>query len=325
MKGINLGGWFVLEGWMNSHLFNDIDLTCRDETCFTKLKENAFEHLLNHHRTWITDQDIIWIKNQEFDLVRIPVPWWFLGEDGYARSVEILDEKLKMINDLNMNFMIDLHTAPGCQNGFDNGGIEHVLTWHLKKENLDKTKEVLVTLMKRYDHLKHFQSIEILNEPFVTIDIELIKGFYLDVYKALRNINQKRMIVFHDAFRLNEWTTFFKNNHFYNVALDTHMYQCYDKNDLALDIEGHVKKALNRSQVINRIQMYVPLIIGEWSLGLRLSNKDALEEIATLKAYYDAQIEGMKNAYGHIFWNYKIDSDTHVGWNFKNLKDKHGI
>lgn len=321
MKGINLGGWFVLEGWMNRPLFKQVRETCKDETCFTLESPDSKKALLEHHSAWIKEEDITWLMHQGFDLVRIPVPWWFLGEGGYHRSVDILDEKLKMINDLGMDFMIDLHTAPGCQNGFDNGGIEGVLTWHLDQANIDKTTEICVALMKRYDHLEHFHSIELLNEPFVSIDLEIIYKFYIDTYRELRKINQKRLIVFHDAFRIHAWKDFFMSNDLVHVALDTHIYQCFSKEDHALDLEGHLTKAKQRFKIIDEIQSFIPLIVGEWSLGLHL-NLDGLNEKDVLKSYYDAQLEGMKNAYATIFWSYKINSQTHAGWNFRQLIEK---
>ena len=86
------------------------------------------------------------------------------------------------------------------------------------------------------------------------------------------------MIVFHDAFRINEWASFFKDNNFNHVCLDTHMYQCFDKKLFDKDISVHEKKALDRKKVIDEIQQYVPLIIGEWSLGLRVTQDHLISE-----------------------------------------------
>lgn len=325
MKGINLGGWFVLEGWMNRPLFEGVDPKCHDETCFTLQKENAQEALYQHYDTWITREDIIWLKKQKFDFVRIPVPWWLFGEDGYVRSVEILDQKLQMINELEMDFMIDLHTAPGCQNGFDNGGLEGVLTWHLKQSNLDKTKEILSLLMQRYDYLKHFKYIQLLNEPHVSIDMHLLQMWYLDTYHALRCINKERIIVFHDGFRINAWKDFFTKNNFNDVILDTHMYQCFDDEVAKLDIKGHEQKAIERKHIIKEIQHFVPLMIGEWSLGLRHNENDHTPELEKLNRYYKAQVKGMKEAYAHVFWSYKLITNAHSGWHFRQLVDNQTI
>ena len=44
----------------------------------------------------------------------------------------------------------DLHTAPGCQNDFDNGGILGLCEWHTKEEYIDYTLSVLERLAQRY-------------------------------------------------------------------------------------------------------------------------------------------------------------------------------
>jgi glucan 1,3-beta-glucosidase len=320
INGINLGGWLVLEYWMNRDLFKGLPDDCHDETCFMKHHEDAFSILDKHHDSWIKIEDLLWIKEQGFNLVRIPFPWWIFGEGGYTRSIHHLDRITTQCEEIGLDFMLDLHTAPGCQNGFDNGGIEGTLTWHTKQAYINKTIEVLIKVFKRYNELQHFHSIELLNEPFATIPLNIIQDFYKESYTALRELNSSRFIIFHDAFRFNQWESFFKENQFKNVILDTHMYQCFDHSMFDKDINGHVQLALNRQAVLDQVQLYVPVIVGEWSLGLRM-NKELSQnaEKGNLSQYYEAQKKGMSTSYGTIFWSYKIFGDTHLGWNMKRL------
>lgn len=44
----------------------------------------------------------------------------------------------------------DLHAAPGCQNGFDNGGIKDVCRWHTRPEYLEHSLTVLERLAEAY-------------------------------------------------------------------------------------------------------------------------------------------------------------------------------
>ena len=174
IRGVNLGGWFVLERWMTKELFKDNGVIGKDETKFTEQVTNVEEVLNHHYDTFITKDDLIWIKETGLNLVRIPIPWWLYGEGGYHKSVDYIDRALNWCEELNMPFMIDLHTAPGCQNGFDNGGIEGVLDWPKDQKNIDKTIEILVRVVNRYKDLSMFQSICVLNEPFLTIDKEIV-------------------------------------------------------------------------------------------------------------------------------------------------------
>ena len=150
-------------------------------------------------------------------------------------------------------------------------------------------------------------------------------NFHLDAYKRVRKILPDKYIVFHDSFRLNAWEDFFKNNDFHNVILDTHMYQCFDSYHHKMSIEEHVENALKRKAKLAKIEKYVPVIVGEWSLGLRnnqyITDKTSDEAMAS---YASAQLEAMSECTGHVFWSYKIENQK-SGWNFRALVDRNII
>lgn len=320
LRAINLGGWFVLEHWMKPSLFKDTESGCNDETCFMK-QENAHELLDQHHQTWITKEDIIWLKQQGINVVRIPIPWWLFGEDIYHKTVDAIDQALAMIDDVGLDFMLDLHTAPGCQNGFDNGGIQNVLEWHKDPYNINKTIDILTMIMKRYNTLDHFHSIELLNEPLGKIPLEIVQDFYIRAYHELRKIHPTRTIVMHDSFRLQAWEEFFTTNDFTNVILDTHMYQCFDPSMYKYTIEQHCDYALKRQSILRKIERFVPVIVGEWSLGIRINRTVQISESEQLRQYAAAQIKAMRQCTGHVFWSYKIETGRD-GWNFRQLVEK---
>ncbi len=319
IRGVNLGGWFVLERWMTKELFEENNVTGKDETKFNEQVTNKEEILNNHYETFITKDDLVWIKETGLNLVRIPVPWWLYGEGGYHKSIDYIDRALQWCDDLELPFMLDLHTAPGCQNGFDNGGIEGVLDWPHKKEYIDKTIEVLVRITTRYQKHKMFHSICVLNEPFLTIDKKIIDKFYIDSYNALRKVSKDLIIFFHDSFRLEHWEQFFKENTFHNVVLDTHLYQCFTEASGRLSLEEHLKAAHSRKQRLEKVSKFVDVIVGEWSLGLRRNesiNDDTI--IDAMTQYAQAQITSMRECKGHTFWSYKV-SDKMGGWHLRSL------
>jgi len=322
IRSVNLGGWFVLERWIKPSLFLENNVNGNDETCFSKQAVNKEEALYEHYKTFITKEDIIWLQEQGINQVRIPLPWWLYGDEQYVRSVHHIDNALDMINNLGMNFMLDLHTAPGCQNGFDNGGIEGVIEWHKNEKHIEKTIEVLEKVVTRYKMYPHFHSIQLLNEPHFNTDLDIIRDFYVKAYNRLRKIIPDKYIVMHDAFRLSSWEDFFKDNNFTNVILDTHMYQVFDKHQADTNLEEHLEMALNRNKVLREIEKFVPVVVGEWSLALRTNeyiNKSNMEDC--MKKYSSAQIEGMREASGHIFWTYKVE-DKHSAWNFRSLIER---
>ena len=322
LRAVNLGGWFVLERWMKQPLFSATIQGCNDETCFSEQTPDKDNILEEHYRTWITRDDIEWLKQAGVNLVRIPIPWWLFGEGVYHRSVEAIDTALVMISDVGLDFMLDLHTAPGCQNGFDNGGIQYVIDWPKDPHNIDKTIDVLAQIMERYNHLEHFHSIQLLNEPHTSIPLKLLQDFYVRAYKRLRTIHPSRHIVMHDGFRLNKWKPFFTKHPFTNVILDTHMYQCFDASLFEFGIEEHCDHAHTRKAILQQIEQYVPVVVGEWSLGLRMNGKmKQNDNDDNLAKYATAQLEAMSECTGHIFWSYKV-LDDYSGWNFRKLVDR---
>ena len=322
LRAVNLGGWFVLERWMKRSLFEGTKDKCHDETCFSTQLADKDERLEAHYKTWITRDDIEWLKNAGVNLVRIPIPWWLRGEGVYHRSVEALDAALAMIDDVGLDFMLDLHTAPGCQNGFDNGGIQHVIDWPKDPANIDTTIDVLAFVMERYNDMTHFHSIQLLNEPHISIDLELLQDFYVRCYQRLRQIHPTRHIVMHDGFRFKKWKEFFTTNDFTNVILDTHMYQCFDHSLFDYTIEEHCKHAMKRTRLLADVERYVPVIVGEWSLGLRMNGHLSQDDNdANLAKYASAQLTAMRQTTGHVFWSYKV-ADAFSGWNFRALVDR---
>ena len=70
LRGVNLGGWLVLEPWMTPSLFAGTD--AKDEYTFMTTPDAAAK-LRRHHETFITEDDFAWLGEQGLDLVRLPV------------------------------------------------------------------------------------------------------------------------------------------------------------------------------------------------------------------------------------------------------------
>lgn len=64
------------------------------------------------------------------DAVRIPVPYFIFGDrEPFIGCIEELDKAFNWAEKYGLQILIDLHTAPGSQNGFDNGGESGVCIW----------------------------------------------------------------------------------------------------------------------------------------------------------------------------------------------------
>ncbi len=78
LRGVNLGGWLVLEKWMTPSLFDGLAAT--DETTWcAELGNDASGRLRAHWNTFVTRDDFAWLARVGIDVVRIPLGHWIFG------------------------------------------------------------------------------------------------------------------------------------------------------------------------------------------------------------------------------------------------------
>lgn len=322
IRGVNLGGWFVLEGWMSPDLFEGVSGS--DETIFMEEKVNAETALEEHWDTFIVEEDFEWLSDHGVTYVRLPIPWWYNGDGIYHDSKLYIERAMTWAEEYDIKVLLDLHTAPGCQNGFDNGGITGVLEWP-EPENVSMTVEVIGQIVQDFSVFDSLWGIEVLNEPGWGVDMNILQNYYLDAYDAIREYNSDVYVGFHDGFRNYDytWTNFFNNNDFTNVFFDIHLYQTFGDGWGDFDIFDHVEFVHDEQKgTIDRYDGIVPIVIGEWSLGLQGNVYEGLNYESTelvKKAFGAAQFNEYENAFGWFFWNYKIDRDSHLEWDFRRL------
>lgn len=353
LRGVNLGGWLVLEKWMKPSLFDGMQAT--DETTWcAELGERAESKLREHWNTFITRDDFAWLAQIGINAVRIPVGHWIFGPDyPYHRSyganphpfvsggIEVLDRAFMWAEEFDLRIVVDLHAAPGCQNGFDNGGIKDVCEWHTKPEYLEHSLNVLARLAQRYAQHPSLHAIEVLNEPRWDLPTDYLKNYYVQAYRRIRQYcsAEKVSVVFHDGFRsFREYLGFMQAPEFENVVFDIHRYQCFERSDIDMDIYGHINKAAGdwkheADAIITELQL--PVYAGEWSLGLdlkvvslwaegpfnhALEKMDTFQENVAYRGYAAAQLATFEKYLGWFFWSYK--TETTPAWCFRECVNR---
>lgn len=295
IKGVNLGNWLVLEKWMNPALF--YGTTAEDEYWLPRqLSKEVYEERIRIHRSeYITERDFVTIKSWGMNTVRIPVPYFVFGDrEPYIGCVEELDKAFNWAEKYDLKILIDLHTAPEGQNGFDNGGISGVCKWAQNPDEVEYVLTVLERLAERYGKRESLWGIEILNEPVLEkawefmdvqkryppvddkmaedskgIPLDFIQEFYKKAYRRMRiHMPNEKYVVFHDGFELNSWKDFMQEDVYKNVVLDTHMYIFVaEMRGCEQSVEGYVNYFNEHfSREIEEMQQYFPIICGEWSL-----------------------------------------------------------
>lgn len=347
IKGVNLGNWLVLEKWMSPGLFDGT--SAEDEVhLWRQLSETAARERFKVHRdTWIHERDFIYLAAHGIELIRIPVPYFIFGDvPPFIGCIEYLDRAFEWARAHGQQVLIDLHTVPGSQNGFDNGGICGVCTFHQKPENVEFALTVLERLAARYRDHPALWGVQVLNEPISrqlwdAIDIptrypavdpeeaagsepvptEFLKGFYRDAYQRIRAAAPNATVVFHDGFRIAEWKGFFTAPNFENVVLDTHLYLMeltWTKGDHTLD--QYLAYVADRfAPAIREAAQDVPVMIGEWCLDTAAGEASALaanERRDYFRRIAEAQFRAWEPAVAWTYWSYKLHTSDrkHDPW-----------
>jgi len=295
IKGVNLGNWLVLEKWMSPALFDGT--TAEDEYYLpSQLSPEVYEARIKIHRSeYITERDFATIKRIGLNTVRIPVPYFIFGDrPPFIGCIAELDKAFSWAEKYELQVLIDLHTAPLSQNGFDNGGICGVCKWSQTPEEVDFVLDVLERLAKRYGQRKGLFGITPINEPitegmwnlmdvpnrYPAVDkklaegsapntLEFLRDFYSRAYDRIRpSLAEDKYVVLHDAFQIHAWKDFITQPKFQNVMLDTHQYLMFEEAlGCKQTLNGYIARIQERfAQEIAEVKKYVPIVCGEWCL-----------------------------------------------------------
>lgn len=351
IKGVNLGNWLVLEKWMSQELFYGLD--AEDESTFYEVlsHEEAANRLYMHRNYYIQERDFQHIHAMGLNLVRIPVPHFIFGdyEPGIG-CIEYLDKAFDWAEKYDLKILIDLHTAPDSQNGFDNGGLTGVIKWHLKPENITFELSVLERLAERYAGRKALYGIELLNEPASeeilkklkhrylprhpeqavgsqAVPTEVLKDFYKKGYEVIRKYCSSEIaVVIHDGFRLEEWENFMPKEEYPGLVIDTHMYLFMielEMGEKKLDLyEENIKKQFGER--LKRAQKFHPVIVGEWCIANKSEGLKELPEPEQAEVYRIIakwQMEAWQECDGWIFWSYKLHAPGRNDWDYERAID----
>ena len=295
IKGVNLGNWLGLEKWMSPALFYGTD--AEDEYDLPRqLPKEVYEARIRIHRAeYISEGDFVRIRAMGLNTVRIPVPFFIFGDvEPYIGCIEELDKAFAWAKRYGLKILIDLHTVPGGQNGFDNGGISGVCTWAQSPEAVEFTLRLLEKLAERYGQHESLFGIQPINEPISEflwdvmrvqerykprnpalaaqskgISNGFLRWLYVEAYYRLRKyMPEDKAVVLHDGFDLMSWKNFMQEDCFQNVWLDTHQYlMSAEGMGCEQSTPGYLRFIMdNYYKQIEEMEAYFPIICGEWCL-----------------------------------------------------------
>ncbi|KAK5945193.1 glucan exo-1,3-beta-glucosidase [Knufia obscura] len=357
-RGVNLGGWLVLEPWITPSIFQKYGGSVVDEYTLCQQDPNAEGVLQSHWSSWVTLGDFQRIANsgKGINLVRIPVGYWAFqkyGEDPYVQGAkDYLHQAIGWASQTGLQVWIDLHGAPYSQNGFDNSGQRIANPQFTTADSIPFMASVAGQLAAEFGSNPVVVGIELVNEPLMAVlpgGRDSITEYYYQAHGAVRG-SYGNAIVISDGFdEPSSW-----NGILTDTIVDHHEYQVFDNEDVAMSYQEHVDAAWSRAATWGSSDRR--LICGEWTaamtdcaaalngygIGARFdgtyskpgetsyyvgscANKNFIDQWDqglkdATRNYIQAQINAFEqHANGWIFWNFKTEASAE--WDFFRLVD----
>jgi glucan 1,3-beta-glucosidase len=330
-KGVNLGGWLVIERWMTetSPVWKGVPLSIGDQGEYAVMKflglEEGSKRMEQHRATWITERDIEEIASFGINTVRVPIGYWITGEDNdvYAPgALKYLDLLIKeWANKYNIAVLLSLHAHKGSQNGRDHSA-PHTFgskQWSSNLKNVENSIHWATFLAERYKNTPAFLGMTLMNEPEAPTDLSIVKNYYQRTHDLIRASGNDCILVMSPL--LSEQSPLYMHTFMQgvpNVWLEWHPYFVWG-------FEGQ-----NENQILAAVIGYAarirawngnPLYLSEWSLGsppsALFANRDVFRRFGQL------QLNGLQHARaGWAFWAWKHSDDLQgkrTGWSMRQL------
>ena len=318
LRGVNLGGWLLLERWMTPTLFAGTN--AQDEYTFVQTP-GAAQKLRAHHEEFITEEDFHWLAEHGVNAVRIPIGYWIFGDaPPFVGGIDRLDWAVKMATKYKLKVLLCLHGAPGSQNGKDHSGRIGRAAWFDSAAHREETIRALERLAARYHEDSAVWGIELLNEPKFGLLHMTLRRFYREAYARLtRAARPGTRIVFHDAFTPRLLSGAIVERPDFPVVMDIHWYQFGSVWERFESLAHYFKRVGRRVGLIHRLEQQQPVIIGEWSVvlsGKVLRRKGSLSEEEAIRRHAALQAGVYAQALGWFYWTYK--TEKRGIWHFRS-------
>ncbi|OCF58914.1 glucan 1,3-beta-glucosidase [Kwoniella mangroviensis CBS 10435] len=281
MRGVNIGGWLVLEPWITPSLFlNKPDWVVDEWTygVYMSYQNDTMGEIRNHWNTWFKYQELKDIAAVGLNTIRIQIGFWSViplqnGEPYLVGAYDYLKLAVTWAASLGLKVMIDLHGAPGGQNSWDNSGIRGVREWFYNDTNIERTLDALTIMTGEFvkdQYQNTVIAIEVLNEPFPNNpnEVNILKSFYQAAYSRIRDSAQgKRVTVALDqAYQgLYVWENFMMDPDYWDVAMDTHIYSMFDLNLLSMGYNANLDWYCSQVDYLRQSNNIHWTIVGEWT------------------------------------------------------------
>ncbi|RMD39452.1 hypothetical protein DV735_g5679, partial [Chaetothyriales sp. CBS 134920] len=339
IRGVNLGGLFVIENWLESDVFAGWGCNSSSEfDCVQSLgnQKKANRLFQGHWDSWITQDDFTTMVSYGLNTVRIPVGYWFLeslvdsSEYFPQGGTTYLDRVVGWARDAGMYVIISLHGAPGAQatNAFT-GQINPDPGFY-QDYNYNRTYVWLEWMAKRVHQNPAYSTVgmlQLVNEPERVWDTDnypnaasnaesMRKVFYPTAWARIRDTEsslsvasdaQLSIMMMDESWGSGDPTEYLSGD-IQMPAYDRHIYATFA--GLPDTQQAYMHFVCNQTQSREDNTSH-PVIVGEWSLAVAngIQWNGTWDPQRSQDFYYylwSAQVKRFEEtSRGWVFWTWK--------------------
>ncbi|KAI9765412.1 MAG: hypothetical protein M1840_007370 [Geoglossum simile] len=285
IRGVNIGGWLVLEPFITPSLFSTYDskLGVVDEYTLSQHlgSTEAVKAIEKHYATFVTEQTLASIAAAGLDHVRIPYGYWAVTTypgDPYVPKISwrYLLRGIEWARKYGLRVNLDLHSVPGSQNGWSHSGRQGNIGWINGTDgqlNVQRSLDIHNQLSQFFAQPRYKNIVTIyglLNEPkMISLPIEPVLNWTRDAFNIVRKNGVQAYVVFGDGFLgLPNWQG--KLQGLDGLVLDVHEYVIFNVDQIAFTHQNKIQYACSgwgvaMVQSLNVATGFGPTLCGEWS------------------------------------------------------------
>ncbi|KAF9086855.1 hypothetical protein BGX23_008538 [Mortierella sp. AD031] len=247
--------------------------------------EAARKLLEDHYASWVTEDTFVRLKKLGLNHVRIPIGFWAMGNlvlgEPYVANVswDYLLRAVEWARKYGIRVMVELHGAPGSQNGWNHSGRVGQIWWINGTDGALNAQRTLPYLRQMatffsspaYAYVSPIMGM--LNEPAAFL---IGAGQVMDWYKqAFATVRQATgpgkgpWVIVHDGFLgLDAFSGFMLNSD--RLMLDTHQYIMFNEGLMSLNQTAQFKFACQTwgTALTTSTKNFGPTMVGEFSVAV---------------------------------------------------------
>jgi endoglucanase len=300
LRGLNLGGWFIMEPWMcpadSGGLPDTYSIITELDSLFGVATEQGL--IRTYQTNWITTSDLNNITNGGFNCVRVPVWWGNFYSITNTTSTGWRSDAFSELDWLVTNcaargiyVVIDMHGVIGGQSTSDDTGQQNQDTYWTNSTEQSETAYMWTQIASHYNGNSAVAGYDLINEPDNAPSTSAVWAAYNNLYNTVRAADPNHIVIMEGTFGSWDWSMLPAPSMYgwTNIVYSMHEYQFGGStNQVEAGSDNQV------TDFDNHLSWNVPDYIGEWN------------DMGNGAACYDYSINDYNNAgMNWTMWAYK--------------------